>query len=56
MKKFFALLTATAAPSAFATAPLPGPQAVPAMDGWGLAAIGMVVALAGAIAVFRTRK
>jgi hypothetical protein len=34
----------------------PAPTQIPTLDSWGLVSVGVAVALAGVIAVFRTRK
>lgn len=56
MKKLLALGPLLFSCSLLASVAVPPPQQVPALDSWGLISIGAVVALAGLIAVIRTRK
>lgn len=56
MKRVLALGTLLFSSNLFALVAPPSPQQIPTLDNWGLVAVGAAVALAGAIAVFRTRK
>jgi hypothetical protein len=57
MKRILAIGTLLLfSPNLFALVAPPLPQQIPTLDNWGLVSIGAAVALAGVIALFRTRK
>jgi hypothetical protein len=56
MKQILASGSLLFSSSLFASVVPSPPQQVPVLDNWGLISIGAVVALAGVIAIFRTRK